>query len=303
MRTFVRFRMPDGQLVDAAPGDLVGRLPTAAVHLNDPRISEAHALVSLRGRDLRLLALRGRFAVAGAVSGDLALAPGQTIQLAPGIELLVVVVSLGDGVPGLEGPDVPRQILPPVASILADGSVAHGFQAEACALLWTAGEALHLRLAATPDEPDRILEPGDTFEVDGHGPFRVVSIALQSAASPPTERDSDLDLPLVIVLRFDTVHIHRGATAIAIDGQPARLVSELGLMRVPVEWRTLARLLWPDEPSETGDGPLRSRFDRVLTRLRARLRQHGLRPDLVRTDGSGRVELLLGPKDRVKDET
>lgn len=71
MQVFARFRLPDDRLVDAAPGDILGRLPTAAVRLNDPRISEAHALVSLRGRTLRLLALRGRFAVAGGVTSDL----------------------------------------------------------------------------------------------------------------------------------------------------------------------------------------------------------------------------------------
>ena len=33
------------------------------LHVDDARVSEAHALVSLRGRELQLLALRGRFAV------------------------------------------------------------------------------------------------------------------------------------------------------------------------------------------------------------------------------------------------
>ncbi len=63
MRAFVRFQLPDGTQRDLYPGDIIGRLWSAALHVDDARVSEAHALVSLRGRELQLLALRGRFAV------------------------------------------------------------------------------------------------------------------------------------------------------------------------------------------------------------------------------------------------
>jgi pSer/pThr/pTyr-binding forkhead associated (FHA) protein len=49
MFAFVRIRLPDGTERRVSPSDLVGRLETAALHLDDARISEAHALVSLRG--------------------------------------------------------------------------------------------------------------------------------------------------------------------------------------------------------------------------------------------------------------
>ncbi len=297
MQIFARLRLPDERLVDACPGDLVGRLPTAAVRLNDPRISEAHALVSLRGSSLRLLALRGRFAVGGAVTSEVALTPGLVIRLAPEIDLRVVDVTLLDSVLGIEGDGLASQILPPVASLRAEsGELLQTFTPDADALLWTAGRYLHLRI---PNEPDRLLAAGSTFSVGARN-YRIATVALQSANTPVTERGTDLDAPMVIVLRYDTVHIHRGAQVTAIDGLPARLVSELGLMGVPVEWRTLARVLWP---GDTEDVSLRGRWDRVLTRLRQRLRESGLRPDLVRTDGAGRIELLLGPKDRIRDET
>ena len=38
---------------------------SAALHLDDPRVSEAHAMVSIRGSELKLLALRGRFQIDG----------------------------------------------------------------------------------------------------------------------------------------------------------------------------------------------------------------------------------------------
>ncbi len=55
---FVRLRTHDGVTADVPPGGLIGRLPGAALRLDDPLVSEAHALVSLRGRKLKLLALR-----------------------------------------------------------------------------------------------------------------------------------------------------------------------------------------------------------------------------------------------------
>jgi hypothetical protein len=81
---------------------------------------------------------------------------------------------------------------------------------------------------------------------------------------------------------------------------PARIVTELALIGVPVEWRTLAHMLWPGEEE---DSILRARIDRTMTRLRKRLVELGVRKDLVRTDGGGRFELLLGPADRVRDDT
>jgi hypothetical protein len=73
------FEAPGGRIWHLRPGDIVGRMPTAALQLNDPRVSEAHGLVSLRGYRLRLLSLRGRFAVAGRPTTDLELEPGLVI--------------------------------------------------------------------------------------------------------------------------------------------------------------------------------------------------------------------------------
>jgi len=60
MRAFVRLRCTDGSIAELTHGDLIGRLGTAALHFDDARISEAHAMISLRGQELKLLALRGR---------------------------------------------------------------------------------------------------------------------------------------------------------------------------------------------------------------------------------------------------
>ncbi|MCA9518210.1 MAG: FHA domain-containing protein [Myxococcales bacterium] len=296
-QVFARFRLPDDRLVDAVPGDIVGRSWSAAVRLNDPRVSEAHALVSLRGSQLRLLALRGRFAVDGAVTSDVVLTSGLVVQIAPRLELTVVAVTVQTALLALEGPLVPRQILPPVASLsLATGAIVPRYLPNADAVVWTSGRALCVRVPGTPDAHHA---PGARFAIAGRGGYHVSLVDLSDAALQRTERDAQLDAQMTLVLRSDTVHIQRGDAVVAIDGQPARLLTELGQMGVPVEWRTLADLLWPGDIEESA---LRSRFDRTLYRLRKRLDELDLRRDLVRLDGSGLVELMLGPRDRLKDE-
>ena len=93
MRPHARLRLPDGSLAELGHGDLIGRLSTAALHLDDARISEAHAMVSNRGREMKLLALRGRFMVEGKSASDVALRDGMRITLAPGLEIDVVSVT------------------------------------------------------------------------------------------------------------------------------------------------------------------------------------------------------------------
>jgi hypothetical protein len=63
MRAFVRFRDPRGEELELEPGDVIGRSWKAALWLQDPRVSECHAAVSLRDGGLRLIALRGRFSL------------------------------------------------------------------------------------------------------------------------------------------------------------------------------------------------------------------------------------------------
>ncbi len=111
--------------------------------------------------------------------------------------------------------------------------------------------------------------------------------------------DAAGDAPLPIVARFDTAHIQRdGKVICALAGVNARLLSELVLVGGPIGWRALADEIWRDD----GDtAQQRQRLDVALTRLRARLRANGVRGDLVRSTGTGHVELVLHPRDQVED--
>lgn len=85
---------------------------------------------------------------------------------------------------------------------------------------------------------------------------------------------------------------------LVLAGNQARIVSELVAFGGPVEWETVAREIWRDE----GDrAVLRQNWDRNMSALRSRLKAADIRPDLIRADGKGKVELILLPGDRVED--
>ncbi len=98
---------------------------------------------------------------------------------------------------------------------------------------------------------------------------------------------------------YDTVQIHRPkAEVFVLVGQLARVVSELATVQQPLAWEELARPHWPHLDDRDA---LRRRWDGLLGRLRDRLREGGLRPDLVTSTRIGLVELLLREGDVVED--
>jgi hypothetical protein len=306
MHAYVVLRDPEGRDHELVPGDLVGRVWSAALQLDDGRVSEAHAMVSLREGELQLVALRGALAFEGTPANQVALRPGARVQLARDVFLEVVEVNLPAEVMGVEGAELPRQVLPGVCSVLVDPPatgqprgaprIARGWRDEAALRIWTTGD----RWMARAQGEARPLLTGDEVEVEGHK-LRFVAIPVRDAGPRTTRRQGDLDGPLRVVAQYDTVHVHRpGAPPLALCGLQARLVSELVAVGGPIAWTALADELWPDE-SELS--VRRVRLDTLLSRVRRRLRAAGIRADLVRTDGAGQVELLRYPHDRVEDRT
>ncbi|MBL8784288.1 MAG: FHA domain-containing protein [Deltaproteobacteria bacterium] len=319
MHAFVRVRLSPAALAvtdprsgpDDAPRDLrelgagaiIGRSSSCALGLRDPRISEAHAMVSLRGSSLKLLALRGRFAVGDKTVSEVELVPGLVVELARDLALEVVEVVLPSAVLGLEGDGLPRQILGGISSLRAGGprpELAPGFSSDADALLFNDGLHWTLRLAGQAPSDDRELVAGDTFEL-GQKTFRVVLVDLDVASHRATLVTGAFDPPLHLVVRYDTVHIHRvGEPSLALDGLLARIVSELATIRLPIGWDALAKDVWADEDDVLA---LRRRWDTSVARLRRKLREARIRADLVRADGTGNFELFLLPGDTVDDQT
>ncbi len=299
MHAHVRVRLPDGQEHLLFAGDVIGRGSGVALRLSDHRISEAHAMLSLRGDSLRLLALRGRFSLGDDNSGDVELRRGQAIHLARDLAIDILHVALPDAILGLEGDGLVRQALTAVASLRVGPppELLPRFQPDADASVWSEGDDWTLRLNG---EEDRPLVAGDTFVVGG-ATFRAVMIPLGLAAHAGTSPLGAIAAPLHLVVRYDTAHIHRATEpALVLDGLLARILSELASIAVPVSWESLARELWPQEDDLV---LLRRKWDTNLTRLRRRLREAHIRTDLIRADGHGNFEVFLEPGDQVVDQT
>jgi len=263
-------------------------------------------MVSLRGAELKLLALRGRLSVDGKPKTDVVLSPGLRITVAGYFGLTVVAVDLPSEVLALIPVDLPDEAIGThgvVAIFPASPSLLRpGFDPAAAAHVWSEDDVTVLRLA--DDEArlvDRRLVPGDGFDVDGIH-FRLDLVPRAMLEARPTRDRGRFETRLKLILKFDLVRIHGAdGRSVVLDGIAARMVSELYEIGAPIAWQEVARLLWPSEDTTTP--ALRQRWDQLMTRVRMRLREAGIRSDLVRPSHRGLVELQLGPEDEVEDLT
>ena len=300
MRPFARIRAPDGRLVELAHGDIIGRLETAALCLDDARVSEAHAMVSLRGGALKLLALRGLFAVDDPTPrSEVVLTAGQRILLARDLALTVEAVSLPEEVLALEGEGLRRQILSGVASLRLrpHPELTSRYEERADAHVWSTGGGWRLQVSGFPP---RALRAGDRFEVEGLK-LHAVAVRLSEAGQAATQQRGRIDAPLKILNHFDTVHLQRpGRPPLVLTGISARIIAELALMGGPTPWEVVAGEIWRGEEDRDA---LRRSWDTSLSRLRSKLKAAGIRPDLISADGTGKLELRLNAGDEVEDHS
>ena len=299
MRAYVRFLLSDGSEVDLCPGELIGRLRGAALRLDDARVSEAHALVSLRGAQLKLIELRGVLAINRRQVSEVVLEVGTVVQLASDLSITVSAVQLPAQLLALSGGGLRESPLTgSVYSLRLEPRpmLVPRFQADAPAHLWSIGDGWRVSVSGQSWE----LLAGGEVVVNEHT-FQVIAVATTTANAPATAMNGRLFRPIRIVAQFDTVHIHReGMSITALSGITARILSELVSFGQPVEWHTLAEPLWPKVTDRTA---LRNRLDVNISRLRRKLRSEGIRPDLVRFDGTGKLELLLNEGDRTEDQS
>lgn len=294
----VSFRLPSGSVVELLPGDLIGRTTAAALSIDEPQVSEAHALVSLRGGELQLLSLRRMVAVDGKGVSSVVLRRGLVVTLADGIDLTVEAVHLPGSLTALEAPGLGRRLLGNVASLSGNPLTISGrYEPGADVHLWATDGEWRLKRAGEDPHP---IGVGDSFTLHGQS-IAIVAVPLTTASQTPTRVEGGVLAPLKIVAQFDTVQIHReGRPPLVLNGRGARIVSELVCLGGPTSWSVLASEVWPDHPDPD---VLRHRLDVNLARLRSRLRQAGVRADLVHTDGAGQIQLLLTPGDVALDRT
>ncbi|MBL9104778.1 MAG: hypothetical protein JNL82_27790 [Myxococcales bacterium] len=279
-------------------GGLLGRMATAQLVVSDPRVSEAHALVSLRGRSLRLLALRGSLLVDGREVDAVELRPGLMVELAEALVLTVVAVELPTHALMLCGaaPDM-TELMAAIYSLVADAAGVRllvGYLDGAAAHLWWSGGRAWIRRDGAAPEP---LTVG-RLQVAGHA-LRVVRVPLGDTTETWAARGRRSP-SLVLRAFYSSVHVQHADGTAVLTGKPANLVSELVRFGKPVPWDTLAREVWGADGERA---LLRKSFDSTMRRLRGQLQELDLRDDLVRLDGSGNVELVLHAGDQVFDET
>lgn len=294
-RVCATFRLPDGTCRSLGAGDLVGRLWSATLQIDDPRVSEGHAMLSVRGGDLWLLALRRRLAVEGRSVAEVRLVAGQRIALAQGLELVVESVELPTEALAIEAPGLPPTMLPGLCSLQVHPQIQlfARYEPDAACLLWDTCDGWR-RAQGGVTTP---LAVGDVWTIEGL-PLRAVAMPVGAGLSP-TRVTGGIDPPLHIITAYATAQIQVGdAPPVSFSGVHARILSELAALGGPAGWEVVAREVWPDEDDAW---VLRKRWDVNLGRLRARLRDGGIRTDLVRAAGTGQVELVLRHNDVLED--
>jgi hypothetical protein len=304
-RPYVRLCiLPGGRVVGLQPGDLIGRSRAAALRLNSPRISEAHALVSLREGQLKLLALRGRIARRGeAPVSELVLSPGLEVKLARGLSLQVQAVSLPMCVLALRLGGVEVALVAPEYSLTsAPLALSPGFHAGARGYIWSGDERWFLQLGDQPVQP---LEEGAGVEIDGER-LEVTTLPLAALAASRTvgvAQPVSAEPGLRLEVHLEATLLYREAQLLArLSGNSARLVHALAELHPdPRHWAELAREVWNHgrQYPRCEEQAYRNRFHATLRRLRQHLAERGVREDLVGQASHGGWRLNLAPEDQL----
>ncbi len=284
-----------GRSTRVSAGGIIGRLPDAGLRLTDPRISEAHALVSLRDHRLVLLALRGRLQVGRTAAEVVPLSVGQCVSLARGLVLRVTELFLPTSRLALTGLGAtPVALQSEVATLHRDPwRLEPGFDPTGQAHIVSSGGHWVLHREGV----EKVLELGDALGFGGH---QITVVELPLGSTRQTHQSLGARAPLTLVAQYETVHIHRpGHETAVITGVSARILTELVRFAAPTPWDWVAREVFGTLARHI----LRQRWDRNLRTLRRKLREAAIRGDLVFSDGHGNVELVLGPDDTAHDES
>jgi len=268
-------------------------MDSAELQIRDARVSEAHAMVSLRGQQLQLLALRGVLLHDRKVISKISLHPGVEVHLAKDLSLHVKEIRLPKSILALQllG-HAPVPLTRPTYSIVTapEPVLIPRYEPGAAAHVWSAGGRWCLQTA----EGVRDLEEG----VVPLGRTKFIAIFLPVQGTQATL--ADFTKPIRIIARYSSVVIQRdGAVITAFGGIPAKILSELVALGGAAQWMLVAREIWG---GDIDTQRLRARWDKNLGALRRRLAESGIGRELVTSCGDGTVEICLSEEDEMIDE-
>lgn len=299
----VHLALPSGDTAYMTVGDIIGRSHTAAVVIDDPRVSVAHAMLDVRSGRASLLRLRRSLYVDGVEASSVTLKPGIRIALSPDADLAVTVqtVQVPTHVLSVEGLlPVPVDLYNDLAILPAHernrpftvqtrrytpGALAHIYSGDGT---WK----IHIRGAS----PEPLFDgwQGQLAGVPLHARARLLG------------EDDQLDTMATvhgirITARYESVTIDDGTRRrpIVIGGFPARILSEvIECGGGPIPKKDIAEQIWNSPADRDLDEQiLCARLDRHLGILRTKLHSAGLPPDLLSRNGKALLELKLGPHD------
>lgn len=295
MGPFATIELPGGGLHQVRPGDLLGRHWRCALQLPDQRISEAHAQVSLRGGDLRLLGLRGAIAIDGKLVRDPILEAGLTFELAPGMAFTVRDVHLPQRLVALSGPELHTTLLSGTCSLFLSPRprLVAGHHPQAVGWFFDDGERwFWTHGTSAPVGPLAVGDPVSAGSWQGTLVWKTLDDGAPATLDPYARQDN-----LRVESYFDVVRLFRGGTLLLqVSGRQARMLAELVQIGQPVSWEAVAREVWSDLDDRW---VLRQRWDTTLRRLRRALADAGVRSDLVCSDGTGSVSIVAYPGDEL----
>lgn len=251
-------------------------------------------MVSLRGRGLTLLALRGRFRVKGEVCTEVVLEPGVDIELYDNLWLHCDEVILPDTLQGLRMEGLPDTVLTHTTSVFMSpiARVQPGYHPDADVTFWTLGEAWSYRTGEHPPQSVRI---GEHIDVSG-GRIEVIALPFVDASHARTRQTRREPLHLHVT-PGKGVRIARRGRATSLSGIPGKIFATLATHQAPRQWEEVAAEVWSDEHMLKSS--LRRRFDVGLMRLRDKMRRADLPTNLISMDGFGMVRLELEAHDEI----
>lgn len=286
----VVFGDPSGRDIRLGSGGVIGRGAWTTLRLDDAEVSEAHALVTRRDARFRLLPLRGAITVNGETVGDAILRPKLEVRLSRNTVLTVrdvVVPTESLALMGI-GPDAVLVAECPQSLVGTPPALVAGLRRDALLWLWPDDGTWLAR--ARGEEPE-VVEPGRAWLLGGVEVVVFGQSTVASAAGTVATRRGPLSVsvePGLLRLRAE------GGTTLSLGGNQAEFLTLLLDRAEPVHWTEIARYFWPEREQHRW----RERFDAMVKGVRAKLREHHLRGDLLWSwDGAYRV--ALAAEDRV----